>query len=113
LNSTLPIPILIIMPLISFVLYFFLRKYVLTRFTFKKRYLILALILILFAPMALVLVNPNALMPTWTYLLQVILFSIVFLIYVDTLKIDKIAKKKKMEPIGKPQPKPNRVKNKM
>jgi hypothetical protein len=88
-----------------------LRKYVLIKVTFKKRYLILALILVLFAPVVLATISSKLIMPTWIYLLQVILFSIIFLIYVDTLKIDKIAKKKKMEPIGKPQPKPNRVKN--
>lgn len=98
--------IVLIITVLSLTLFNLVKKYVLTKFKIKKKYLFVFMIVVIFLPM----IFPKAY--SQSILLQqgmVMLFTVAMLSYFEIGKIERIEKNKPV--VGKPKSKPNRVKN--
>lgn len=96
--------IILAIVLISLVLFNFLRPYIF-KYNVKKHHLIILLIIFFILPPFL----GNLYKLPIVQWLQMIIVSLITLIFVDLISFEKINKKK--EVIGRPKPKPRRAKN--
>jgi hypothetical protein len=94
---------------VALALYYGLKYLVLDKVKVKLWYIIIAFTIILLFPFITLLFYRHIL-PQWVYSLQMVLVTIVFLVYLETRKKEKIQRNKPI--IGRPKPKPNRLKNK-
>lgn len=92
---------------VSLVIFYFIRMYVLPRYHIRKNYLLLFLVFLFFVPIFF------AKQYTTSQFLQygqVLLVSLTFLTYLEIARMDKEKKNKPI--VGRPKPKPNRIKEK-
>jgi hypothetical protein len=91
---------------ISLGLYYSLKKYVFRKYRIKKKHILISMISVMVLFFVTVYFNPkNQIFPQ----VFMIVFIIMYLLYLDISKLEKIEKNKPA--IGKPKPKPNRIKN--
>lgn len=108
-NIAIQIVLVLILSIASLALYYGFKTFVLDKFRIKKRYLLIAFIVILIMPFILMLLTQKIL-PGWANSVQMLLLIIVFLSYLDARRMERMEKSKPV--IGRPKPKPNRLKNK-
>lgn len=105
-NILIQILIVFLYAAISLGIYYGFRKYVLKKYSIKKLYVIIAMVVVILFPFFATLVV-KVILPSWVFTFQMILFTVIFLIYLEVLKIDKAKKNKPV--IGKPKAKPNKI----
>lgn len=108
-NILIQILIIFAFAIVALALYYGIKVVILDKFKVKKRYLIAAFALILLFPFIALIFYKNVL-PQWVYSIQMVLVTVVFLAYLEVRKAERIERSKPV--IGRPKPKPNRVKNK-
>lgn len=108
-NIVLQILMVLVFAVISLSVYYFIKIKILSKYYIKKRYLIIAMILVLVLPVFIIVIARITKVPGWISSIEMILFTIIFLVYLEILKIDKAKKNKPI--VGKPKPNPNRIKN--
>ncbi|EYE89251.1 hypothetical protein Q428_03715 [Fervidicella metallireducens AeB] len=90
----------------SIIIFNFLRVTLLKKYKIKKSVLFILMTFMLFMPLLFQkFYTSNVLIPY----VQVIVFSVLMLIYLETAKIDRENKNKPV--VGRPKAKPNRAKN--
>ena len=107
-NIFIQILIVFIYAAISLGVYYSFRKFVLRKYVIKKSYVIIAMIVVILFPFFMTLVV-KIVLPLWVFTVQMILFTVIFLVYLEVLKIDKEKRNKPI--IGKPKAKPNKIKS--
>jgi hypothetical protein len=97
------------MAIVSLSVYYWVKIKLLSKYYIKKRYLIIAMLLTLILPVVFLFITHTTKIPSWFSMIEMILFTVIFLIYLEILKIDRTKKNKPI--VGKPKPNPNRVRN--
>ena len=91
---------------VSLGLYYGLKKYVLKNYPIKKKHILISMIIVVVLFFITVSFVPkNQIIPQ----VFMIVFIIMYLLFLDISKLERIEKNKPV--IGKPKPKPNRIKN--
>lgn len=108
-NIVIQILIILVLAVLSLSVYYVIKVKILSKYHIKKRYVILAMAIVIFSPFVILLANKNAKLPQWIFNGQMIVFTVIFLVYLEILRMDKIRKNKPV--VGKPKPNPNRAKN--
>ena len=101
--------LILVLAILSLGVFYGIKVKVLGKYYIKKMYLIIAMVIVLVSPILVLVITKTSKVPQWISLIEMLLFTVIFLIYMEILKIDKINKNKPV--IGKPKPNPNRVKN--
>lgn len=101
--------IVLLLAIVSLSIYYGIKVKLLRKYYIKKRYLIVGMVLTLILPFFYMIFTKATTIPQWFSTIEMLLFTVIFLVFLEILKIDKINKNKPV--IGKPKPNPNRAKN--
>lgn len=102
------LPIIVIYAVISLGAYYVLKKYVFSKYQLKKKHVFIALIAVIALTFAMPFFVSSNKIPAWVSIVLMLLFTVIFLLYLDLMKKDKLEKNKPV--VGKPKAKPNRFK---
>lgn len=101
--------LVLVYAVISLVIYYGIKIKILSKYKIKKRYIILTLALVFIIPFLIIFATKSAAIANWLTTVQMILVTVVFLVYLEVVRIEKLEKSKPV--VGKPKPKQSRAKN--
>lgn len=100
--------IVIVLTAITLSLFYLIKRFILPRFKIKRMYILIAIAVVTLVPIVFRnYMTKSPILP----LVQMVLFPIAILLYMETYRMEKEEKIKKKN-IIKPKAKPNRVKHK-
>ena len=102
------LPIIILYAAISLGTYYALKRYVLNKFQLKKKHVFIALIAVIILTFAMPFFISSGKIPAWISIVLMLIFTVIFLLYLDLSKKERIEKNKPV--VGKPKAKPSRLK---
>lgn len=100
--------LILILAILSLGVFYGIKLKLLGKYNIKKIYLIIAMVVVIISPFFVLLITKTNKVPQWVSLIEMLLFTVIFLLYLEIIKMDKIKKNKPV--IGKPKPNPNRIK---